>query len=423
MPKKVLIGVKVVPFEKRDFFRSLPEEVQESWDPAPGIQVAVGENTQYSITLPDHMADEALTKLNREVANVRFAVEEREEHIQGEKEDHVILRGVAEQDGSLLPDPATLAYVGARDLSRTHGGLGTMLIGSDTGCSEAVKAHFGDRFFAGRNFTGEREEEDTSDGNGHGSGTGFMATPPSAHYTPFKVLKDSGSGGSAGIVKSFYAAGDLAAQYPDQPCVYNASWGSAVTNDYYQPYVEGIKYATDRGVVFVFSAGNENTYGLGSPSNICRINSRVLSSIAFDKTRDTRASFSNYHETGSISGPGVREIGYDETGATVYWSGTSFSAPWTSFCLLMLADMPMNAEQNNLALIAEALKKNGRDSSAPVEQEGGGVLDAQRAFLKLMPNAPTSLPEVWYMRRKSWESKEAILTDRKGKRLGHVKPL
>lgn len=377
MPK-VHVGVKVVAPEKRDAFASLDDSIKASWESATGRQEDPGTFTQYTLEVED--ADRFKEWAENEVSNVRYV-----EEVETVRKFDVAVSANPEPDGSYmvveLPDPASLRYVGLGDLSRTLTGRGVLVMGSDTGCGSKVREIFGKRFVPGQNFT-SGDAKDTEDRDGHGSASGYMATPPEASYMPLKVLGDDGSGSSEGIVKSFYWAGDYIERHGLKKVVMNCSWGSSVTTRYYGPYRDGLEYFTSRGGIVVFAAGNENTYGLASPSNFSRVNPKVLSVIAFDKLTDQRASFSNYHEDASLCGPGVAELGYDHTGTLGAHNGTSFAAPWVTYVIASLATDDLGAD---LQKVVDTLKVCGRDSTEPAAEEGHGVVDALTTSWKILP--------------------------------------
>ncbi len=283
-----------------------------------------------------------------------------------------------------MPDAATLAYMRADKLSEDCDGSGVTVIGGDTGMDFGVAQTLRNKrinVLPGKNYTSSNVF-DTEDRHGHGTATGAMCVLGTrASYMPHKVLGDDGAGDSVGIIKSIRDAGDYAASHPDEMVVYNGSYGSD-QDSIYSTYRDAILYATTRGVFFVFSAGNANRNIIGRPANVCRVNARVASSIAFDKRIDRRADFSNYDEDGTISAPGVREVGYGKDGRLYYNNGTSFSGPQTTYLLVRLAS------KYGLPEAYAALVKNGRNSPEPTVEEGGGVVDGATANTKLQPPKP-----------------------------------
>jgi hypothetical protein len=374
------IGNIVAPEERRDEFAALPAEVKESWRPASGTQEPVGTHSQYTVELPEEVAA-AWAEPGR-ISNLRYIVE-------AETVEAHPLEAQGEVEASYaLPDAETIRYHRADGLDASYDGSGVVVFGADTGMARIVAEKFAGKVFAGRNFT-DGDAGDTEDRHGHGSGTGYMAagTLAGVEFAPLKVLSDSGSGSSAGIVESFHYAGDYAAANPGKKVIYNGSYGSD-TDDLFEPYTDGIGYATDRGVVFVLSAGNANQHILGRPANTCRINNKVFSSIAFDKAVDERASFSNYHEDGSVSAAGHREVGYSDDGRLYYLFGTSFSAPWTTFEIARLAT------KYELGPVLAAVKGAARNSAEPIAEEGSGVLDVGVALAKLSGGYYPELPRI-----------------------------
>lgn len=353
---------KKIAQQKRDVYRKNADA--NEFDDVRAEDAEIGETVQYVQPLTEAGAEEFRKASNllalRKVETVYVT-----DDIHGEVSANYT-----------LPDAKTLAYMGADKLPASANGAGVTVIGGDTGMAARVANNrLGNvTVLEGINYT-TSNSNDTNDRHGHGTGTGAMCVIGTrAAYMPHKVLGDDGSGSSEGIVKSFYAAGRYAEAHPNRYVVYNGSFGSD-NDEIYEPYEAAIKYATDRGVRFVFSAGNANRNIIGSPANVCRVNPRVLSSIAFDKSIDRRANFSNYDYDGSMAAPGVKEVGYRPDGSLYYWSGTSFSAPQTTYVLVrMLSEYGYSGYG--------ALKNNTRDSSEPSIEEGKGVIAADRAVDK-----------------------------------------
>ncbi len=367
----------VLPENERDRFHALPEEVQASWDPATGRQDEEGEPTQFTLDMDPDTAQHVAA-----ASNAEYVVPVEEAHafpVEAEEVEEEI-------QAASLPTAATRRYHRAPESRRAGDGKGVTVIGGDSGMAEIVARQFAGTVARGANYTGEGAANDTHDRHGHGSGTGYMAagTLAAAKYIPHKVLRDNGSGGSDGITKSFYAAGDYARANPSEKVIYVGAFGSD-SDALFDPYVRALKYATDRGAVFVLSAGNGSMNIIGRPANTCRVNARVVSSIAFNKPNDRLAPFSNYHRDGTLSAAGVREIGYKHDGKLYYLSGTSFSGPLTAEALALLAG------QFPLSDALASLKANGRDTPEPVGKEGGGCVNYAAALNKLAPKplAPT----------------------------------
>jgi hypothetical protein len=83
-----------------------------------------------------------------------------------------------------------------------------------------------------------------------------------------------------------------------------------------------VNYATERGVVVVAAAGNENQPSVGYPAGYAG----VVSTAAVDNS-DTKASFTNYGDAVTVSAPGVDIYSAYGNGLFAWWSGTSQSAP------------------------------------------------------------------------------------------------
>ena len=115
--------------------------------------------------------------------------------------------------------------------------------------------------------------------------------------------------------------------------IISASWGSynnsALLND-------AIKYATDRGVVCVFAAGNDNSSQPYYPAS-----NPLAISVGATDNRDRKASFSNYGDWVDVFAPGVGI--YSTLPGNTYGteSGTSMSCPYVAGVIgLMLSQNP-----------------------------------------------------------------------------------
>jgi hypothetical protein len=150
--------------------------------------------------------------------------------------------------------------------------------------------------------------------------------------------------------------------------------------------------ATAAGIVIVFSAGNDSA---ADPSDLALIandpisRGLVLVAGSIDSTK-TISSFSNRAgSTASVYvtalGEGVRS--FDETGAAFLFSGTSFSAPFVSGAVALLAQAFPNLTGAQIVQLlldsADDLGGSGVDSTY-----GHGALNIGRAFA---PRGSTSL--------------------------------
>ncbi len=154
--------------------------------------------------------------------------------------------------------------------------------------------------------------------------------------------------------------------------IINMSWG----DEFITLLLDDVlRYAANRGVMLVASAGNAATDKIHYPSAL-----EVAISVGAVNRENNRAGFSNYGATLDMVAPGVDiytttlEAAYDSSS-----SGTSFSAPMVSAAaaLLLSADPLLDADAVRGILMATAtdLGTDGFDS-----YYGAGLLDIDRAL-------------------------------------------
>jgi len=236
----------------------------------------------------------------------------------------------------------------------------------------------------------------TDDRNGHGShvtGTicettdnqrGCAGIAPGVTLMPVRVLDETGSGSNFGIASGIVWAVDHGAT------VLNMSLGGAAS----RTLEEAVRYAVNKGVTVVASAGNAGVRGLTYPAAYAE----VISVGAATKTGG-RASFSQYGAGLTLLAPGVSILQQSfsrNTGRSgyFYFSGTSMAAPHvTGACALLRSLSPgLSALQ-----IRKALTGACRDRGPPGEdpEYGAGLLDIAGAVAAVggyPPPAPLPIP-------------------------------
>ncbi|HLH32959.1 MAG TPA: S8 family serine peptidase [Terriglobia bacterium] len=154
----------------------------------------------------------------------------------------------------------------------------------------------------------------------HGHGTfcaGLIAAlAPDAMIMPLRTFDDTGNADAFTIARAVRYAALNGAN------VINMSFGMTAKSNAVD---QAIKFATDRGVIVVASAGNANTNAPQFPASA----NHVLGVAATDLS-DKKASFSNYGSDVFVDAPGVNIISAYPGGYYAIASGTSFSAPFVS---------------------------------------------------------------------------------------------
>jgi subtilisin family serine protease len=181
--------------------------------------------------------------------------------------------------------------------------------------------------------------------NNNGKGIGGVA--PHAQIMPLRFLSEKGSGTSADAVKAIKYAVDNGAK------VLSNSWGSSGEDPNEaqdnQALRDVIKYAMDKGVLFIAAAGNGDEQGKGydndsssKPGYPASYDTENIVSVAAIDVNNALGSFSNWGaRTVDIGAPGVKVFstisggGYSDTVVdlsmfgmgVVTWDGTSMATP------------------------------------------------------------------------------------------------
>ena len=178
-------------------------------------------------------------------------------------------------------------------------------------------------------------DDDPEDVFGHGcpvagiiaantdNGIGIAGFAPNASILPVRVLGPSGSGSMADVAAGIVYAADEGAD------IINLSLGSAIGS---QVTEDAVKYALDKGVTVIASAGNSGGNLPGFPARY----DGVVAVGAIDPD-GSRSSFSN--KGGDIWAPGrdIHSIHLDNGYKAL--NGTSFSAPYVAAMAAVLEGM------------------------------------------------------------------------------------
>src|SRR5690606_17165945 len=153
---------------------------------------------------------------------------------------------------------------------------------------------------------------------------------------------------------------------------------------------DGFRYLAELGAVIFIAAGNDSTYGIGSPANNSRIYPNVISVGNFNHRNNTRRPSSNHHPRMSGVAPGDNVAGLPLAGQPTTWAGTSASSPHAA----QLAARMMTGGHFTAMQVATALKKYTRDTGKPDSEQGGGAFDMGKALGELLKSSAASNPAV-----------------------------
>ncbi|MFB8247543.1 S8 family peptidase [Streptomyces sp. NPDC055952] len=172
-------------------------------------------------------------------------------------------------------------------------------------------------------FDAVDNDNDASDGNGHGTHVaGTIAgtahgVAKKAKIVAVRVLDDSGSGTTEQVIAGI----DWVAKNHQGPSVANMSLGGGA-----DPAIdEAVKKAIAAGVTFGVAAGNESSdAGQGSPARVAE-----AITVASSTKDDQQSDFSNFGSMVDIYAPGsdITSAWNDSDGGTKTISGTSMATP------------------------------------------------------------------------------------------------
>lgn len=173
---------------------------------------------------------------------------------------------------------------------------------------------------------GPNKVKDTTDGNGHGThcaGTVAGQTygiAKEANLIAVKVLSDSGSGSTSGVIDGInWVASDATAK--GKPSVANLSLGGGFS----QANNDAVTALVAAGVTTAVAAGNDNSDACDySPAS-----TPAAITVAASDKNNARASYSNYGTCVDVYGPGsaITSAWIGSPSATNTISGTSMASP------------------------------------------------------------------------------------------------
>lgn len=187
------------------------------------------------------------------------------------------------------------------------------------------------------------------------------------------------------VLRAFDATGNAEDDDLAAAIVYAADRGVRVLNmsfgDYYASPLLGdaIRYAQERGVLVVASAGNEGVDLPHFPADF----PDVFSVSATSKT-DNIASFSNFGPGTGISAPGSSVLTTKAGGGYHVQSGTSFSSPYAAAAAALLFSLHPTWKTDEVRTVLE-LSAEDRGRKGWDVYHGSGRLNARRALLYPAP--------------------------------------
>jgi thermitase len=221
------------------------------------------------------------------------------------------------------------------------------------------------------------------DQNGHGThvtgviaatgnnGQGVAGIDWHARIMPLRILDSTGSGSLDAAVSAVYFAAQHGAR------VINASWGSSAPD---LALADAIRYADQKGVVFVNAAGNDGVNNDTVPTYPASYRTPNMLVVAAVDESGNLGSFSNYGpQTVDLAAPGVNILStyLRRLGGYATLSGTSMSTPFVTGVVSLLAGLhpTWSAEQ----LVQQVLATTKPLASLAGKTVTGGIVDAAQA--------------------------------------------
>ncbi|MFN4074042.1 MAG: S8 family serine peptidase [Thermus sp.] len=233
------------------------------------------------------------------------------------------------------------------------------------------------------------DDPDPSDSGGHGThvagtiaapanGIGVVGVAPEAKIMVLRGLGYFG-GTSYMLVRALKYAADCGAK------VVNNSWGSGARS---KAFLDVLEYGTQKGVVYVFSAGNSYRTG-NRPSYPVSFSTLLPGVIGVGATSNDnrRAGFSNTGPYVTVAAPGAAILStvpgaQNPSNPYAFLSGTSMASPHVSgvVALLLSARPQATPEEIRLALEGGANVRLTGQAAKPDYAAGGqygyGLVDA-----------------------------------------------
>lgn len=222
-------------------------------------------------------------------------------------------------------------------------GKGVKILVIDTG-ADANHFYLRDRIKAVRNFTAYGGPDDVTDRRGHGTHVaGIIRTgAPDAELLIAKALGDDGWGYLDDLAAAIHWGIEMGVH------IINASWGSKQEPPEETGLRRAIQEATDAGILFVASAGNEGnqllhlntvTWPARWPEPLAVASTMQVYAGERPLGRNAPASYSSAGPEIDTAAPGTYVYSCAPGGGWVYLSGTSMAAPMQSALAACLAQM------------------------------------------------------------------------------------
>ena len=170
---------------------------------------------------------------------------------------------------------------------------------------------------------------------------------PDAQILPIRVQDSDGNGWSFIVAEGIQYAVDNGAD------VINVSLGMPCRTSVLR---WAIKYAHDRGVPVIVSAGNENSSQINYPADF----NKSIGVAAVD-SNDVKAEFSNYGDNVKVSSPGVAIYSTYGNGVFAWWSGTSQATPMVTAGVALMLSLDPDLTPND---VKHKLKQNADNIDA-----------------------------------------------------------
>jgi thermitase len=187
---------------------------------------------------------------------------------------------------------------------------------------------------------------------GHGTEVAgiLRLVAPQSRILPLKAFKADGTGSMYDVLRALYYAVDQGAQ------VVNMSFSCDCPS---RELAGAIGYATDRGVVLVAAAGNDNALVRLFPAAYTPVVGVAATDLA-----DKRAPFSNYGGAVLVAAPGTGVVSSFPGGKYAAVWGTSFSAPMVAAQAALLLERGVQS--------AAAIKRIAA-TAAPIAPQNAGT--------------------------------------------------
>jgi subtilisin family serine protease len=196
---------------------------------------------------------------------------------------------------------------------------------------------------------------------GHGTMTAGIVhlVAPTAQIMPLKAFSSDGTGYLSNIIRATY----YAVQHSSKVISMSFDFTSSSTE-----MGKAIKYATQKGIICVASAGNDGVNEVVYPAGYAGV-----MGVASTSDLDTRSTFSSYGSDVWVAAPGEGIVSTYPNGTYSAGWGTSFSAPFVSGTAALLVQVsPTVNQQQAAAAIANAVQLSSPGM-------GNGRLDVYQA--------------------------------------------